>query len=194
VELLSLINDLPREHWITVILVVVMAPWVVRWWPWAWLWAWSLVNISMSKPAAQFLNTIEQHSAQQGFSAPQDLQWYLALMMANHLQDTHMVPDISFAERYLTMLQSPDPQALQRFADQILLAISVMPALGLRRGIHRVYYQHLGSTAYLHWGMRCRDIRGQQLCAWFPYLNEFLITLFGNQRGSLSLFDPWADK
>ena len=148
----------------------------------------------MSRPAAQFLNTIEQHAEQQGFSAPQDLQWYLALMMADHLQDPDIVTDLSFVERYYEVLQSPDPQALQRFADQVLLAISVMPALGLRRGLNRVYYQQLGSTAYLNWGFRCRDLRGQQLCAWFPYLNEFLITLFGSHQQTLGLFDPWADK
>lgn len=32
VELVSLLDGLPREHWITVILVaIVIAPWIVRW-------------------------------------------------------------------------------------------------------------------------------------------------------------------
>jgi hypothetical protein len=148
----------------------------------------------MGHAAAKFLDCITSHADQQGFCAPPELQWYLAIMLEQHLQDRDLVTDLSFIERYYRVLRDPDPVGLQTFADQVLLAISIMPRLGSRRGISSVYYQTIGSQAYLVWGLRCQDQRGQDLSSWFLYLNQFLISLFQDIDQRLCLFDPYSDK
>ena len=141
---------------------------------------------------AQFLATIEHHAQQVGFAAPPDLQWYLALMLADHLQQADLVPEHSFAEQYLQALQRRDPEQCRQLADTVLLAISIMPALGQRRGISVSYYQGLAQVSYCVWADLTRDPRGYQLSEWFPYLRGFLETMFGNGRTQLDLFDPWT--
>lgn len=143
---------------------------------------------------AQFLRTIEHHAQQVGFAAPQDLQWYLALLLADRLEHTDLVPEHSFAQQYLSALQHQDPEHCRLLADTLLLAISIMPRLGQRRGISVSYYQGLAQVSYCVWADRTRDLRGYQLSEWFPYLRQFLETMFGNGADNLRFFDPWQHK
>ena len=141
---------------------------------------------------AQFLHTIEHHAQVVGFAAPQDLQWYLAVLLADHLRDPDLVPGSSYAEQYFLAAQHRDPVQFRRLADTLLLAVSVMPELGRRRGIAVSYYQGLAQVSYRIWADRTQDLRGYQLSEWFPYLRQFPETLFGNGRQQLDLFDPWT--
>lgn len=143
---------------------------------------------------AQFLATIEHHAQQVGFQAPQDLQWYLALLLAHHLQDANLVPQRSFADEYFRAMRDPDPEQCRQLADTVLLVISVMPGFGQRRGLALGYYQSLAQASYCVWADRTRDPRGYQLSEWFPYLRGFLETMFGNGARNLDFFDPWRDK
>ena len=126
------------------------------------------------KAREQFRHHIDYHCSKTGFSAPDTLLDYLAEMLASRLERTDIIPDPSFAERYLVLLQAPRAEPLQDFADSCLFFTSLMPEWGLRRGLTMDYYATLGISCYYTVGDLVADDRFTQLGNWFYTLQRFL--------------------
>jgi hypothetical protein len=124
----------------------------------------------------QFRHHLDYHSKRTGFTAPHALMDYLAELLASRLERTDIIPDPSFAERYLMLLQAPRAEPLQDFADSCLFFTSLMPEWGQRRGISMDYYCTLGISSYYTVGDLVEDDRYTQLGNWFYHLQRFLST------------------
>jgi hypothetical protein len=125
---------------------------------------------------SQFRHHLDYHSARTGFAAPDALLDYLAELLASRLERTDLIPDPSFAERYLLLLQAPRAAPMQDFADSCLFFTSLMPEYGQRRGISMDYYCTLGIASYYTVSDLVADDRFTQLGNWFYTLQRFLNT------------------
>jgi hypothetical protein len=123
---------------------------------------------------SQFQQHIYTTAEQQGFVAPQALLDYLVDLLADRLRDTDIIPQPSFAERWMQINQRPRLGDLQEFGDQCLFFCSLMPRYGLRRGLTLDYYATLGVSAYYTVGDMSGDVRYTQLGNWFYHLQKFL--------------------
>jgi len=52
---------------------------------------------------AQFFKLLVDHSSVTGFECPESLYWYLSHLLDSRLTRVDLIPDPSFAERYLLL-------------------------------------------------------------------------------------------
>lgn len=123
---------------------------------------------------AQFRQYLTEHCASTGFEIPTLLEDYLVGLLAARLRDTEIIPQPSFAERYLEIQQLDRAHLYQQFADQCLFFVSLLPEYGRRRGLDIDYYSSLGISAYYSVGDRIQDDRFIQLGNWFYDLQRLL--------------------
>jgi hypothetical protein len=119
-------------------------------------------------------NHLHTHSAQTGFAVPELLAWYLADLLTERIQRVDIIPDPSFAERYLLLYHEHDLSQFKDYADSALFFCSLMPEYGRRRGLSMDYYASLGISAYYSYGDLAEDPRATQLGNWFYTLQRFL--------------------
>lgn len=122
----------------------------------------------------QFRWHLDRHSQQTGFELPLLLREYLVALLAARLKRTEVIPEPSFAERYLQLYRNPRFGEIRDFADQCLFFVSLMPDYGYRRGLDMEYYAALGISAYYTLGDLAHDDRYTQLGHWFYPLQRFL--------------------
>ncbi len=122
----------------------------------------------------QFRQHLDYHCTRTGFTAPELLLDYLAELLAGRLERVDIIPDPSFAERYLMLLQAPRAEPIRDYADTCLFFTSLMPEWGQRRGISLDYYCTLGISSYYTVGDLIEDDRYTQLGNWFYHLQRFL--------------------
>jgi hypothetical protein len=105
---------------------------------------------------------------------PSLLLYYLAELCASRLSRVDIIPEPSFAERYLQLYTDASLGALKDYADTSLFFCSLMPGYGRRRGLDMDYYATLGRSAYFTLGEIAEDARYDQLGLWFLPLQQFL--------------------
>lgn len=122
----------------------------------------------------QFRNHLESHCERTGFSPPELLLDYLVLLLSSRLNRTDLIPDPSFAERWLLLQQRPSTPALVDYADTCLFFTSLLPEYGRRRGLSMDYYCTLGISAYYSAADLANEQCYTQLGNWFYTLQKFL--------------------
>lgn len=122
----------------------------------------------------QFRNHLLDHSARTGFQPPEALLDYLTLLLASRLNRVDIIPDPSFAERWLMLQQRPTTPALVDYADSCLFFTSLLPEYGQRRGLSMDYYATLGISAYYSAADLAQEDCYTQLGNWFYHLQKFL--------------------
>lgn len=122
----------------------------------------------------QLYQHLTAHAHSQGFSAPELLLLYLTDMLSDRLQRVDIIPDPSFAERYLQLYTEHSLAAFKDYADSALFFCSLMPEYGRRRGLSMDYYATLGISTYYSLADLSEDDRYTQLGNWFYYLQQFL--------------------
>jgi len=145
------------------------------------------------QPLEQFRRHLDQHAQQVGFAAPPELMAYLAELCCDRLQDPELIPQPSFAERYLMINQDPRPVEFKHYGDRALFFVSILPQYGQRRGLDVNYYASLGQSAYLSLASMTEDQQYQQLSCWFMYLQRFLNSALRPNQG-LELFDLFPSR
>jgi hypothetical protein len=128
----------------------------------------------MNVTRSQFERLLREHCESTGFTAPSLLMHYLVDLLDSRLTRTDLIPDPSFAERYLMLYQSRNPQEYVDYADSALFFCSLMPDYGQRRGLSMEYYATLGISTYYAAGDLVEDPRYTQLGNWFYHLQKFL--------------------
>ena len=139
--------------------------------------------------SGDFRTLIREHCDSQGVLAPDSLQQYLADLLDQRISAVDIIPDPSFAERYLQLYQYTTVAAYASYADQCLFFCGLMPDYGLRRGLNLDYYAALGISAYYTAGDLSSDPRYTQLGNWFWVLQRILDTLLHPRP--LILADNW---
>lgn len=118
---------------------------------------------------------------------PELLAEYLIDLLADRVRRVDIIPEPSFAERYLQLYQQPRLGELKDYADSALFFCSLMPEYGRRRGLSMDYYATLGISTYYTLGDLAPDARFTQLGNWFPHLQRFLCSAI-HPDTKLSLF------
>lgn len=141
---------------------------------------------------SQFLDHLEQHCDTWGFQAPESLLYYLADLLAERIDRTEIIPQPSFAERYLELYSCHRLSEFKDYADSALFFVSLLPEYGRRRGLDISYYATLGISTYYTLGDLSKDARFTQLGNWFYYLQRFLNSaLHPDQKLSLYSWDKY---
>lgn len=135
----------------------------------------------------QFYQHVRDHAHAVGFAAPELLLGYLADLLTDRLSRVDLIPDPSFAERYLLLYQEPNLAVFKDYADSALFFCSLMPEYGRRRGLSMDYYATLGISTYYALGDLSEDQRYTQLGNWFYHLQQFLDSAIHPQQ-RLTLF------
>jgi hypothetical protein len=128
----------------------------------------------MNVTRGQFEQLLRDHCSATGFTAPDLLIDYLVTLLDSRLTRVDIIPDPSFAERYLLLHQNPKPVDFVDYADSALFFCSLMPDYGSRRGLSMDYYATLGISSYYTVGDMVEDDRYVQLGNWFYHLQKFL--------------------
>ena len=124
----------------------------------------------------QFRWHLESQCERTGFTPPSLLLDYLTLLLASRLNRVDLIPDPSFAERYLLLNQTPSISGFKDYADTCLFFTSLMPEYGQRRGLSLDYYSSLGISAYASAARLADEHCYQQLADSFYVLQKFLTT------------------
>ena len=117
---------------------------------------------------------LHTHSTETGFALPELLAWYLADMLSERVTRVDIIPEPSFAERYLQLYHEHDLGRFKDYADSALFFVSLMPEYGRRRGLDMDYYATLGISTYYTLSELAEDPRYTQLGNWFYDLQRFL--------------------
>lgn len=131
---------------------------------------------------------IHTHSHSTGFAMPELLEWYIVDLLTERLDRVDIIPQPSFAERYLQLYSELDLAKFKDYADSALFFVSLMPEYGRRRGLDMQYYATLGISTYYSLGDLSEDARYTQLGNWFYALQRFLNSAI-RERSSLRLVD-----
>lgn len=135
----------------------------------------------------RFQELVKEHEYETGFEMPLSLEAYIVDLLTDRLNRVEIIPQPSFAERYLQLHQTPTVSAMKDYADSALFFCSIMPEYGRRRGLSMDYYATLGISTYYSAGDLAPDPRYTQLGNWFYHLQKFLNSAI-NQDLRLELF------
>ena len=126
-------------------------------------------------PAREVIYThIHRHRRETGFDMPELLEYYLVDMLTERLDRCDIIPEPTFAERYLRLYKETRLSEFKDFADSALFFVSLMPEYGRRRGLDMSYYATLGISTYYTLADLSEDPRYTQLGNWFYHLQKFL--------------------
>jgi hypothetical protein len=117
---------------------------------------------------------IHTHRQATGFDMPELLEYYLVDMLTERLDRVDIIPEPSFAERYLRLYSETRLSEFKDYADSTLFFVSIMPEYGRRRGLDMDYYASLGISTYYTLADLSEDDRYTQLGNWFYHLQRFL--------------------
>jgi len=123
---------------------------------------------------AQFFKLLVDHSSETGFECPEPLYYYLSELLDSRLTRVDLIPDPSFAERYLQLYTELNASLIKDYADSALFFCSLLPEYGHRRGLSMDYYATLGISSYYTLADLVEDPRFTQLGNWFYSLQKFL--------------------
>jgi len=123
---------------------------------------------------SQFQRHLYAHADSVGFTAPAPLIEYLTDLLAARLRDRDIMPQPSFAERYLMLYQTGRFGDIREFGDDTLFFVSFSPEWGQRRGLDLDYFAAMGISAYYTYSDLVHDDRFTQLGNWFYDLQRFL--------------------
>ncbi len=123
---------------------------------------------------SRFQELVQEHERETGFEMPVLLEQYIVDLLTERLNRVDIIPEPSFAERYLQLYSTPSIAAMKDYADSALFFCALMPEYGRRRGLSMDYYATLGISTYYTAGDLAPDVRFTQLGNWFYHLQKFL--------------------
>lgn len=88
-----------------------------------------------------------------GFELPTDIEHYVVLLLADHVDRPEWMPEDSFAESYFKIHNSSSAKEL---GDECLFLCGVFPEYTKRHGLDTEYYANIGISSYRRVG---RDLR-----------------------------------
>lgn len=135
-----------------------------------------------------FYTLIKEQERDTGFQLPQPVEHYCVYLLAERVEKKNIIPDPSFAERYLQMYQDPRLEEFKEFGDDCLFFTSLLPEYGNRRGLSKSYFCDLGAASYETCNTLSQDDLYRHLSRCFYELQQFLESTIKN-RPIESLFN-----
>ena len=143
-----------------------------------------LVNISMKDAyTSAFYDAVKETRAKTGYELPDHLEAYVVMLLASFVEKPDYLPEKSFAEAYLTLVQKRSPN-IKALGDTCLFVTGVFPEYKNRHGLDVDYFSSIGSNSYLQMNTQLFDELGNK----FVYVRQF-ISLTVNPTKGIDLFD-----
>jgi hypothetical protein len=89
---------------------------------------------------AAFFDVVRETQESTGLTLPNDIECYVVMLLADHLDNSDFLPKKSFAESYLTITKSSNAKEL---GDTCLFVSGVFPAYG-----NTDYFIEIGRSSY----------------------------------------------
>ena len=114
-----------------------------------------------------FYGVVKETQESSGYTLPVDIESYVVMLLADHLDKPNFLPETTFAESYLRLKNSRDAKAL---GDSCLFVTGVFPDYG----IDQEYYIGIGQSSYhsISYGMN-KDLF-HDLSTHFKFLRYFI--------------------
>tara|TARA_A200000159_G_scaffold54095_1_gene50125 strand:- start:390 stop:821 length:432 start_codon:yes stop_codon:yes gene_type:complete len=114
-----------------------------------------------------FYGVVKETQESSGYTLPVDIESYVVMLLADHLDKPNFLPESTFAESYLKLKNSRDAKAL---GDSCLFVTGVFPDYG----IDQDYYIGIGQSSYnsISYGMN-KDLFND-LSKHFKFLRYFI--------------------
>lgn len=128
-----------------------------------------------------FYTLIKDRERDTGFQMPQQIEYYCVYLLAERVEKKNIIPDPSFAEKYLLMYQDPKLEEFKQFGDDCLFFTSLLPEYGARRGLSKSYFCDMGVASYDTCSTLADDELYKQLSQCFYELQQFLESLIKNR-------------
>lgn len=120
-----------------------------------------------------FYEVVQETKIRSGYEIPEQLESYVVMLLAYHIDRPDYLPEQSFAEAYLK-LKRPANYSAKELGDTCLFVTGVFPAYGIRRGLNRKYYSSIGIGSYeMVAEVMHRDLFSN-LARHFNFLSDFI--------------------
>ena len=134
-----------------------------------------------------FYDVVKETQYSTGYELPIELESYVVMLLATHIDKNDFLPKTSFAEYYLK-LKDYDRYSSKELGDTCLFVRGVFPNKGKRYGIDKYYYSKLGRSCYENAGAVLHPELFGQLALHFDFLADFIeLTVTPKDNSSNSL-------
>ena len=134
-----------------------------------------------------FYDVVKETQYSTGYELPIELESYVVMLLATHIDKNDFLPKTSFAEYYLK-LKDYDCYSSKELGDTCLFVRGVFPNKGKRYGIDKYYYSKLGRSCYENAGAVLHPELFGQLALHFDFLGDFIeLTVTPKDNSSNSL-------
>ena len=106
-----------------------------------------------------------------GIELPIDVEQYVVMLLADHMDRPDWMPESSFAESYMLIRNSHDAKVL---GDECLFLCGVFPDYGRRNGLDVDYYAAIGSGSYSRASRTLHRELFDQLSRNFTVVSQFI--------------------
>ena len=120
-----------------------------------------------------FYDVVKETQADTGYELTQDLEAYVVMLLAHHIDRPDYLPEKSFAEAYLR-LRRPSGLNAKELGDTCLFVTGVFPTYGRKHGLNRQYFQDIGIGSYEMVAEVMHPNLFSQLATHFQFLSEFI--------------------
>lgn len=120
-----------------------------------------------------FYDVIKETQATTGYELPENIEAYVVMLLAHHIDRTNFLPEDSFAEAYLK-LKRPSDMSAKELGDTCLFVTGVFPTYGAKHGINRRYFQDIGIGSYEIVAEVMHTDLFTQLATHFDFLSDFI--------------------
>lgn len=121
-----------------------------------------------------FFDIVKETEEQTGFEMPEPVEAYIVYLLADRVEKNTLIPDPSFAEKYLELYHAREVEDIRVFADDCLFFTSLCPNYGNKRGLDMDYYCTLGISSYYTYSDLTERPFYTQLGNWFYNLRTFV--------------------
>ena len=134
-----------------------------------------------------FYDIVKETQYSTGYELPIELESYVVMLLATHIDKNDFLPKTSFAEYYLK-LKDYNRYSSKELGDTCLFVRGVFPNKGKRYGIDKYYYSKLGRSCYENAGAVLHPELFGQLALHFDFLGDFIeLTVTPKDNSSNSL-------
>lgn len=128
-----------------------------------------------------FFDIVRETKEAHGYELPDELESYVVLLLAKHIDCPDFLPESSFAEAYLK-LERPYTQNAKELGDTCLFVTGVFPSYGHKRGLNIRYYSDIGKSSYSMASEYLNIELFENLSTHFDVLREFIDVSINKQN------------
>ena len=120
-----------------------------------------------------FYDVVKETQYSTGYELPVELESYVVMLLATHIDKNNFLPKTSFAEYYLRLTER-DRYSNKELGDTCLFVRGVFPNRGRRYGLDKSYYSKIGKSCYENAGAVLHPELFGQLALHFDFLGDFI--------------------